>query len=122
VKIQLAGCTNNLLFLKKLFYLTTLVPSLTDLPVLMLKAVILDDELSSCETLEWQLKEFCPDVEIVGIYRSPEIALKEVPKLKPDVVFLDIEMPHINGFEWLNKIENIDFDIIFTTAYDKYAI
>lgn len=88
----------------------------------MLKAVIIDDELSSCETLEWQLKEFCPDVEVVGVYRSPEIALKEVPKLKPDVVFLDIEMPHINGFEWLNKIENIDFDIIFTTAYDKYAI
>jgi two-component system LytT family response regulator len=88
----------------------------------MTKAVIIDDEVNSCEMLEWQLKEFCPEIEIIGIFSSPEVALQEIPKLKPEVVFLDIEMPKINGFELLTKIGNIDFEIIFTTAYDQYAI
>ena len=88
----------------------------------MLKAVIVDDELNSCEMLEWQLKEFCPDVQIAAIINSPEVAAKKIQELKPDLVFLDIEMPKINGFELLKQIGTVDFDIIFTTAYDQYAI
>lgn len=88
----------------------------------MTKAIIIDDEINSCEMLEWQLKEFCPDVEIVGVFSLPEIALVEIPKRKPELVFLDIEMPRMNGFELLTKIGNINFEIIFTTAYDQYAI
>jgi two-component system, LytTR family, response regulator len=88
----------------------------------MLKAVIVDDELNSCEMLEWQLKEFCTDVQIAAIINSPEVAAKKIQELKPDLVFLDIEMPKINGFELLKQIGTVDFDIIFTTAYDQYAI
>lgn len=87
-----------------------------------LKAILVDDELSSLQNLQQKLTEFCPDVVILATAQKPEEAIVLIAQHKPDVVFLDIEMPRMNGFRMLDEIENINFDIIFTTAYNHYAV
>jgi two-component system LytT family response regulator len=88
----------------------------------LLKTIIIDDELSSLQNLQQKLTEFCPDVTIVGVSQKPEEAIQLILQLKPDVVFLDIEMPRMNGFRMLEELGETGFDIIFTTAYNHYAI
>lgn len=88
----------------------------------MLKAIIVDDELHCSESLETLLKRYCPEVEVVSICNSGAKALKEIQSLNPQLVFLDIEMPHMNGFELIEKLPVINFDLVFTTSYDQYAI
>lgn len=88
----------------------------------IIKAIIVDDESNCIEMLVWLLENYCPEVSIVALCDSAEMGLKTIPKLKPDVVFLDIEMPKMNGFDMLEKLGNIDFQIVFTTAYDTFAI
>jgi two-component system, LytTR family, response regulator len=88
----------------------------------MIKAIIIDDELHCRETLSLLLKEFCSDVQIVGNFRSGRDGLEAIEKYKPDLIFLDIEMPAMNGFEMLEQAGEISFAIIFTTSYDQYAI
>ena len=88
----------------------------------MIKAVILDDEKNCIETLEWKLTNFCPDVEIVGKFNAPEECLAYIRENPLDLLFLDIEMPNMNGFDVLEALDSIDFDVIFTTAYDNYGI
>src|SRR6476659_5833087 len=88
----------------------------------MIKAMIVDDEPYSCEALDTLLKRYCPDVKVVGIYNSGRQALQEIKVQKPQLLFLDIEMPQMNGFELLQEIPDHDFDLIFTTSYDQYAI
>lgn len=88
----------------------------------MLNAILIDDETNCLKMLEWELKNSCPEVNILGMYDSGKEGLKAINKEKPDVVFLDIEMPYLNGFELLELIPNIDFDVVFTTAYDEYAV
>jgi two-component system LytT family response regulator len=88
----------------------------------MIKAIIVDDEPSCCESLSILLGKYCPEVEIAAICNSGENALKEIDLQKPQLVFLDIEMPNMNGFEMLEKLPTINFDLIFTTSYDQYAI
>jgi two-component system LytT family response regulator len=87
-----------------------------------MKTVIVDDERDAIYTLELIIQSYLPELNIVGKYTDPEIAVDEIPLLKPELIFLDINMPVMNGFELLEKIKNLDFNVIFTTAYDEYAL
>jgi two-component system, LytTR family, response regulator len=88
----------------------------------MIKAVIIDDEMHCRKTLDILLKEYCPDVHVVEQCSDGEVAVDVVKKIQPDLVFLDIEMPHMNGFEMLQQFSEVPFAIVFTTGYDQYAI
>ena len=88
----------------------------------MIKAVIVDDELHCCQTLVTLLTRYCPMVEVVGIYHSGANALPAIKAIPPQILFLDIEMPQMNGFELLQQLPEINFELIFTTSYDQYAI
>jgi two-component system, LytTR family, response regulator len=87
-----------------------------------MKAIIIDDELSGREVLKNLLEKNCPDVSIVNMLNSIEKGLLSVKADQPDLVFLDIQMPNSSGFDLLNQLERIDFEIIFVTAHDNYAI
>ena len=87
-----------------------------------LKTILIDDELSSLQNLLQKLQEFCPAVKVVPTAERPEDAVLLINRHKPDVVFLDIEMPRMNGFKMLEEFKEIDFEIIFITAYNHYAI
>lgn len=87
-----------------------------------IKAILVDDEPSSLQNLQQKLTEFCPDVEIVASSSKPEEAILLIRQHKPDVIFLDIEMPRMNGFRMLEELGELNFDIIFTTAYNHYAV
>lgn len=88
----------------------------------MLKAIVVDDEKDCAEALGILLERCCPDVEVIAVCHSGAAAIEEITAKRPELVFLDIEMPHINGFELLERLPSVDFDIIFTTSYDQYAI
>ncbi len=88
----------------------------------MLKAVIVDDEKDSREILSGYLSKYCPAVSIVGLGHSVSSGLEIIRAHKPDVVFLDIEMPYGNGFDLLEKAQPVDFETVFVTAFDNYAI
>ncbi len=88
----------------------------------MLRAVIIDDEQPAREVIANFLREYCPDVEVVGIASSVSTGYHAIRKTSPDLVFLDIEMPDGKGFDLLNKFESVDFKIVFVTAYSEYAI
>jgi two-component system LytT family response regulator len=87
-----------------------------------LKAILVDDELPSLQNLEQKIIEFCPDIHIIAKAQKPEDAIQLIEQMHPDVVFLDIEMPRMNGFKMLEEIKDNEFDIVFTTAYNHYAI
>lgn len=87
-----------------------------------LKAIIVDDEVGAREILEQLLARFCPDVEIVDKCNDVESAVKQINNHQPDLVFLDVEMPKYAGYEIEKFFDVIDFNIIFITAYDKYAV
>src|SRR6185436_21045942 len=88
----------------------------------MIKAIIIDDEVHCIDTLSILLTDYCPEVEIMEKCYSPKKGLEAIDKLKPELVFLDIEMPMMNGFELLEQFKQIPFSVIFTTSYDQYAI
>ena len=88
----------------------------------MITATIVDDEPYSCEALVTLLERYCPDVKVLDICYSAASALQVYQEQKPQILFLDIEMPHMNGFELLEKLPEINFELIFTTSYDQYAI
>ena len=88
----------------------------------MLKAIIVDDEQDCCETLTILLESYCPEVEVLAVCYSGATALEVIAGNKPQLVFLDIEMPHMNGFQLLERLPAIDFNLVFTTSYDQYAI
>lgn len=87
-----------------------------------LKAILIDDELPSLQNLEHKIREFCPDLNIIAVTQKPEEAIELIEYHRPDVIFLDIEMPRMNGFKMLEEIKEKDFDIVFTTAYNLYAV
>jgi len=87
-----------------------------------LKAIIVDDELNAIKILKITLAKYCPDIEIINSTQSPDEAITIINKSDFDILFLDIQMPKLTGFQLLKKLEVIDFDVIFTTAYDQYAI
>lgn len=89
----------------------------------MIKAVIIDDEQHSIDTLKWKLKNYCPDVEVLEAFDSPVEGVAYLKNNPPDLLFLDIEMPMLNGFDVLEELgRELSFDIIFTTAYDNFGI
>jgi two-component system LytT family response regulator len=88
----------------------------------MIRAIIVDDEPYCCDTLETMLEKYCPDVQLVAVCHSGEEAITAINQQKPDLVFLDIEMPRMNGFDMLQKVSSVNFEIIFTTSFDQYAL
>lgn len=86
-----------------------------------LKAIIVDDEPYCCEALAILLEDNS-EVEIVSICHNAVDALNAIKKYSPDLVFLDVEMPKMNGFEMLEQLPKVNFEIIFTTSYDQYAL
>lgn len=87
-----------------------------------MNAIIVDDEKKGREILKKLLENYCPEVHIKASASSADEAYKSIRKHHPDIVFLDIEMPNGNGFYLLEKFNTIPFRVIFTTAYDNYAI
>jgi two-component system LytT family response regulator len=88
----------------------------------MIRSVIIDDEPHAAQVLQILLEKHCPEITVEAIFHAAKEAEKMVPAINPQLVFLDIEMPHMNGFELLEKLAPVNFQIIFTTSYDQYAI
>ena len=87
-----------------------------------IRAVIVDDETSGIEVLEYTLKRHCKDVEVIRSFTSSLEAAEAIPHLRPDVLFVDVEMPQLNGFELVEKLSKLSIQIIFTTAYNEFAL
>ena len=87
-----------------------------------LKALIVDDEFNARNNLKILIDEFCPELQIIGLVESAAEARIIIEKEKPDVVFLDIAMPKEDGFSLLKSYENRDFSVVFTTAYNEFAL
>jgi two-component system LytT family response regulator len=87
-----------------------------------LRAILVDDEKHSLETTSILIRKFCPDVEIVAELNAPIDAVQIINQEEPDLLFMDISMPQMNGFELINVLTYKDADVIFTTAYDEYAL
>jgi two-component system LytT family response regulator len=87
-----------------------------------IRTILIDDEVSCTETLHIELNQYCPDIEVIQKCNSSKSGLLAIQELKPELVFLDIEMPWMNGFELLQSVSDIDFEVIFVTAYDQFAI
>jgi len=89
----------------------------------MIKAVIIDDEKDSIDTLKWKLENYCPDVSVISSFERPADGVSYLKKNPIDLLFLDIEMPMLTGFDVLEELgRDISFDIIFITAYDNFGI
>ena len=88
----------------------------------VLKAILIDDELNSLKNLRQKLEEFCKPVQVVAMAQKPDEALFLIRHHKPDVLFLDIEMPKMSGFGILEELGDYEAEIIFITAYNQYAI
>ena len=88
----------------------------------MIRSIIIEDEKRSRDTLRELLKRFCKNVEIIAEVDGYKSGIEAIKEHKPDVIFLDIQMPDGSGFKLLEDIDKIDFEIIFTTAYDQFAI
>lgn len=88
----------------------------------MKTAIIVDDEAYSCEALATMLERYCPEIKLLDLCYSAASAIVSINEMKPEILFLDIEMPYMNGFEMLEKLPGMNFKLIFTTSYDQYAI
>ncbi len=87
-----------------------------------MKTILIDDELMALESLTYDLNTHCPFVEIIKSVTNPEDAIKYINELKPDLVMSDIQMPRMNAFTMLEKLDYKDFDLILITAFNKYAV
>lgn len=87
-----------------------------------LKAILIDDEKGSLESLAFELREYCPEVEVIAASQDPKEGLRLIQRFSPDLLFLDIEMPGMNGFELLQQLPDETLHVIFVTAYDQFAI
>lgn len=88
----------------------------------MIRAAIVDDEKHCSESLKLLINKYLRDIEIIADLNDPFLAVEQFKKDPPDLLFLDIEMPGMTGFELLEKLAISDMDVIFTTAYDEFAI
>ncbi|MCU0446469.1 MAG: LytTR family DNA-binding domain-containing protein [Microscillaceae bacterium] len=87
-----------------------------------MRTILIDDEIPCMASLQIQLMENCPELTIIGVYNEASTALRAIQTLKPDLVFLDIEMPEMNAFQLLDLLKNAGFMVIFTTAYNQFAV
>lgn len=88
----------------------------------MFKAILIDDEVHCIDTLSMLISDYCPEVQVMEQCVSAKQGLIAVGRHHPELIFLDIEMPVMNGFEFLEQFTDIPFSVIFTTSYDQYAI
>jgi two-component system LytT family response regulator len=88
----------------------------------MINAILIDDESTGLETLQLALEKYCPEVNIKGLYQTPQQGLEGIRKVKPDLVFLDVQMPQMSGFDVLQEASPITFEVIFVSAFGQYAI
>lgn len=87
-----------------------------------LRTIVVDDEPDARGFITSIAAEYCPDVDIVGTAGDIREGVERIRELKPDLVFLDVEMPHGTGFDLLTEFPGKDFDVIFITAFNHYAI
>ncbi len=87
-----------------------------------INAIIVDDETKSCDVLSKMLLQYCPDVNQLGVANSLHEAGILIEEKRPDLIFLDIQLPDGNGFNLLKQIDTTDIKVIFTTAYEEYAL
>ncbi|MDG2417416.1 MAG: response regulator [Saprospiraceae bacterium] len=87
-----------------------------------IRAIIVDDEPAAISNLKWEIENFCEDIEVIDSFTSPVEAISGINYLKPDCVFLDIEMPEKDGFTLLSELKFKKFQLIITTAYENYAL
>ncbi len=88
----------------------------------MIEAVLVDDEIKALQSLSWELTNFSDEINVTASFTDPLEALEHLEKNPPDCLFLDIEMPTMDGFQFIQKIKNKDFPVVITTAYNQYAI
>jgi len=88
----------------------------------MIRAIIIDDELRGREVLHKMLQKFCSSVDVVALADSAATGKKLIKEHSPDLVFLDIEMPYQNGFEMLESMDAIDFNVVFVSAHAHHAM
>lgn len=88
----------------------------------MIKAVIVDDEPKAIQSLTWELSNFKDDIEVIKTFTNPEDAIDYLDASELDCLFLDIQMPTMDGFQFLGKLTNKDFAVVITTAYNEFAI
>lgn len=87
-----------------------------------MKAIIIDDEETGTRGLELLLKRHCPQITVVDIKHSAEDGIRSILALKPELMFLDIELPSATGFDVIEATQNLNYQVIFTTAYEHYAL
>lgn len=87
-----------------------------------IRTILIDDEPNALEVLEMQLQRNCPEIEVLATCDGGQMGIDAIHSLNPDLVFLDIEMPHKNGFDVLSETSGLKYKVIFTTAYDQFAI
>jgi two-component system, LytTR family, response regulator len=87
-----------------------------------MKAILVDDEPDGIRTLQKMLERHCPQVQVAATCSNAVTAMQQIEQLKPDVVFLDIQMPGKTGLELLTEIRHKDFEVVFVTAYNEYML
>ncbi len=88
----------------------------------MIEAVIVDDEIKALQSLSWELTNFSDEINVTASFTDPKKALSHLELNTPDCLFLDIEMPTMDGFQFIQKLKNKNFPVVITTAYNQYAI
>ena len=88
----------------------------------MINALIIDDEADGREALQIAVEKYCPEVTIKGTYATPEQGMHAIKQVNPDLVFLDVQMPQMSGFDVLQQLMPLTFEVIFVSAHDRYAI
>lgn len=88
----------------------------------MLRAILIDDEQDSLDLLGYDMAMYCPELHVMATFTNPSDAYLYLQRNTVEVVFLDISMPGCNGFDFLSKFNKIDFEVIFVTAYEEFAL
>lgn len=88
----------------------------------MIEAVLVDDEEKAIQSLQWELTNFSREIKVIASFTDPFEALEYLRENTPDCLFLDIEMPTMDGFQFIQKLQNRDVAVVITTAYNQYAI
>lgn len=88
----------------------------------MINTILIDDERDGLDELHECLNRYCKEINVMGVYTNPTEALNAIVRLSPDLVFLDVQMPGMSGFELLERLSPVSFEVIFVSAFDRYAI